>query len=94
MVCKKKLALVDWASPSQAATARWTGEAEAVVGADCVQSTFPIAALLVEFVCEQFCTESKTRGVRGNPARLGSLLRCHLGFRTPSKWPPAAPHCP
>ena len=35
-------ALMDWASRRQAATARSTGEAEKVAGADCAQSTFPI----------------------------------------------------
>ena len=45
------LALVHWASRRKAATARSTGEAERVAGADCARSTFPVAAALEDFVC-------------------------------------------
>ena len=45
------LALVHWASRREAATARSTGEAERVRGAECARSTFPVAAALEDFVC-------------------------------------------
>ena len=48
------LALVHWASRREAATARSTGEAERVAGADCAPSTFPVAAALEDFVCHPF----------------------------------------
>ena len=43
------MVLVDWASRRQVATARSTGEAEVVAGADCLQSTAPLAAVLERF---------------------------------------------
>ena len=87
-------ALVDWASRRQAATARSTGEAEVVAGADCVQSTFPIAAVLQEFVSQQLpsqlCTDSnsaRTAFVNGYSRKLRYIKknqRVCLGFVTDS----------
>ena len=74
----------------QAATARSTGEAEVVAGADCVQSTFPIASVLEEFECQQLpfqlCTDSnsaRTAFVNGYSRKLRYIKknqRICLGF--------------
>ena len=56
--------IANLASRRQAATARSTGETEVVAGADCVHSTFPIAAVFEEFVSQQLlfqlCTDSNS----------------------------------
>ena len=87
-------ALVDWASKRQAATARSTGEAEVVAGADCVQSTFPMAAVLEESVSQQLpfqlCTDSnsvRTAFVNGYSRKLRYIKknqRVCLGFASDS----------
>ena len=61
-----------------------------VAGADCVQSTFPIAAVLEEFVCQQLpfqlCTDSnsaRTAFVNGYSRKLRYIKknqRICLGF--------------